>query len=210
MKAVLFVRVSKDQQDYERQINDLTGYAHGLGIEIVDSIAEKISGAKKNDIRPGVQALLHGAKNKNFQAVLVTELSRLGRSALELQKLIDELTSLKVCVIIQNLGIRSIDENGKRSPMADLMLAIVGQFAQMERSTHIERVNSGLDKARRAGIKLGRKEGTKKPIEKLLKENSIIIKKLTEGLTIRDIAKVCNCSTGTVQKIKKHIASNQI
>lgn len=47
MKVVLFARVSTNIQDYDRQINELTGLAKRNGWEIAASFAEKISGAKR-------------------------------------------------------------------------------------------------------------------------------------------------------------------
>ncbi len=47
MKVVLFARVSTNIQDYDRQINELTGLAKRNGWEIAASFAEKVSGAKR-------------------------------------------------------------------------------------------------------------------------------------------------------------------
>ena len=57
-QAVIFVRVSKKEQDYQRQVEDLRAVAQQQGIQVVAEIAEKISGAKRNQDREGIQQLL--------------------------------------------------------------------------------------------------------------------------------------------------------
>ncbi len=61
--------------------------------------------------------------------LLITELSRLGRNVFELQKLIDELMDIRVCLHIQNINLCTLDEKGKRSHLTSLILFIIGQFA---------------------------------------------------------------------------------
>ena len=46
--AVIFVRVSKKEQDYQRQVEDLRTVAQSQAVQVVAEIAEKISGAKRN------------------------------------------------------------------------------------------------------------------------------------------------------------------
>jgi len=58
-KACIFVRVSStnDRQDYNRQIEDLKVYCERQDLQIVHTISEKISGAKRNEDRVGVKEL---------------------------------------------------------------------------------------------------------------------------------------------------------
>lgn len=81
--VAIFGRVSTLGQEFDRQVSDLTKVADKLGYEVVEVITEKISGAKSNEERKGVQQLIKSAKAGNFQKVLVSEVSRLGRSTLE-------------------------------------------------------------------------------------------------------------------------------
>lgn len=94
-KGVIFVRVSKREQDYQRQIEDLRIVAQSQHVEIVAEISEKISGAKSNQERDGVQELLRLAQNGVINKVLVQEVSRLGRSTVEVLKILEALTALK-------------------------------------------------------------------------------------------------------------------
>ena len=82
MKVVLFCRVSTLQQEYDRQVNELSALAlsNCWGVEAI--FAEKISGVKKNVERAEQMKMVQFVEANNIDKVLVTELSRLGRNAL--------------------------------------------------------------------------------------------------------------------------------
>ena len=90
-KVCLFIRVSTQQQDYDRQILELTQYCRSRDFTITKTIASKISGVKKHEERPDVQELFHAAKNKQFNKVVVTEISRIGRNACDIRNTISYL-----------------------------------------------------------------------------------------------------------------------
>lgn len=79
--ACLFIRISTLLQDYNRQISDLTAYCRQKGYTISKSIATKITGAKTFADRQDLQELLAAANRNEFQKVIVTEISRIGRNA---------------------------------------------------------------------------------------------------------------------------------
>ena len=79
LQAVIFTRVSKNVQNYQRQIDDLTVYATKQGWTVIGVIAEKISGSRSNEDRDGIAQLLESASLGKFKKVLVSEVSRLGR-----------------------------------------------------------------------------------------------------------------------------------
>ncbi|GAB3637857.1 hypothetical protein GCM10027422_34470 [Hymenobacter arcticus] len=69
-QAVIFVRVSKKEQDYQRQVEDLRAVAQSQAVQVVAEIAEKISGAKRNQDREGIQQLLELSRQGAIQKVL--------------------------------------------------------------------------------------------------------------------------------------------
>jgi DNA invertase Pin-like site-specific DNA recombinase len=152
-KACLFVRVSSvnDRQDYNRQIIDLNDYCEKQELEITYTIAEKISGAKKNDERPGIKELRELARKKAFEVLLVSEISRLGRNPFQIQQVIEELSESGISIHIESLGLKTIDENGQRSPLVEFMLSILMQLSRMEREFLIQRMKSGLNHAKAIG-----------------------------------------------------------
>ena len=202
-RAALFVRVSTiDKQDFQRQIDDLKRYCERMGLEIVKVIGEKISGAKRNEERAGIQELLTRARAKEFDTVCTAEISRLGRSPFEVQKLIEELSSLKINIHIETLNLQTLDTEGKRSPMTDLIVGVLAQFARMERESIVQRVRSGLQRARAQGKHIGRPKGITEENE-LLTKYKPVVQDIESNISIRKIAKIHNISQNTILKVKK-------
>lgn len=198
-KAAIFVRVSKQSQDYERQIHDLTAYAERQGYTVVKTIAEKVSGAKSNDERHGITELLSLAASGGIQKVLVTEVSRLGRRTSEVLRVLEELSDRGVSVYAQNYNLETLTPDGKRNPIASLL------FTLLERETLVERINSGLAEARRKGKTLGRPIGTAKDNEQFLKENAPVVRLLKQDFSYRQVAKLAGVSVNTVRKVKSFL-----
>ena len=168
--AVIFVRVSKKEQDYQRQVEDLRAVAQSQAVQVVAEIAEKISGARKNQDREGIQQLLALSRQGAIQKVLVDEVSRLGRSTVEVLQIVEELTQLGISIYVQNFGIETL-KNDQRNPAVQFMFTLLAEFARLERETLRERILSGIDEARRQGIKIGRPVGT-------TEEKAVFLKKV--------------------------------
>lgn len=202
MNAVIFVRVSKKDMDYQRQIADLETAAKSRGYKIVEVITEKISGAKKTKDRPSMQHLLKLAKGNAFQTVFVSEVSRLGRNTLEVLQVVKELTELGINIFIETYNLETIIK-GKQNPMAQLMITLLAEFSRLEREFLIERTKSGLENAKRQGKTLGRPVGTTMDQESILEQYPSVIRSLKKGLSVREAAKVNDVSPTTVMKVKK-------
>jgi len=173
MEVAIFVRVSKNSQDYQRQITDLNGLAKRKGYNVVRTISEKVSGGNNNNQRTGINELLALAGDGKIKKVLVTEISRLGRKTSEVLNVIERLTDLRISVYVKNYDLETLSPDGKRNPVAQLLFTLLAEFARIEREFLIERINSGLDQARRNGKKLGRPVGTKKQRNQELKRSQL-------------------------------------
>ena len=200
-QAVIFVRVSKKEQDYQRQVEDLRAVAQNQGVQVVAEISEKISGAKRNQEREGIQQLLELSRRGAIQKVLVSEVSRLGRSTVEVLQIVEELTQLGISIYVQNFGLETL-KNGKRNPVAQFMFTLLAEFARLERETLRERILSGMDEARRQGIPIGRPAGTTEEKAVFLKKYVAVARQLRAGLSMRKTAKLCDVAINTVRKVK--------
>ena len=200
-QAVIFVRVSKKEQDYQRQVEDLRAVAQNQAVQVVAEIAEKISGAKRNQDREGIQQLLELSRLGAIQKVLVSEVSRLGRSTVEVLQIVEELTQLGVSIYVQNFGIETL-KNGKRNPVAQFMFTLLAEFARLERETLRERILSGMDEARRQGVTIGRPVGATEEKAVFLKKYAAVARQLRAGLSVRKTAKLCDVAINTVRKVK--------
>lgn len=204
MNVAIFARVSTtDRQTTDRQINDLRDLCTNQSWTIVETIAEHVSGAKANIDREGVQQLFALAKRRTIQKVIVTEISRIGRNVAESVQIIETLTAAGVSLYIQNIGMETLLADGRTNFMfKPILLTLVG-FAEMERELLRERIKSGLDTARRKGKKLGRPAGATETADDILAKYPSVVRNIRSGLSVRKIAKICDVSAGTVQKVKE-------
>ncbi|MFO0319446.1 MAG: recombinase family protein, partial [Neisseriaceae bacterium] len=88
--------------------------------------------------------------------VLVSELSRLGRSVGQIIQLVDELVKLKVRFIAIK---ENIQLDGKQDIQSKMMITMFGLFAEIERDLISERTREGLQAAKSKGKNLGRPKG---------------------------------------------------
>lgn len=203
-KAVIYARVSStnDRQDTGRQIKDLENYARSQNIEIVKIYEEHISGAKRIEERQILTECLEYCKKKSVNFLLLSELSRLGRSTLQVLRSLEILHEAKVSVYIQNLGLYTLQSDGKVNPIASIMVTVLAEMANIERSNIQYRLNSGRANYIANRGKLGRKKGSTKSEEKLREEYRETIALLKKGYSIRNIARLQGLGISTVQRIK--------
>jgi DNA invertase Pin-like site-specific DNA recombinase len=203
LPVVLFARVSSEAQDFGRQLRELERHATRAGYQVVATIAEKLSGSRRSRAkRPDLDQLLTLARSGQVRMVLVTELSRLGRRARETRQVVEELADLKVSVFALNIQLGSLLPDGKPNPIARLVMTVLMEVDEMETERLGQRIRSGQDKAYAAGAQKGRPVGTKENEKKLKDKYPKVVNYLQDGLTVREIATLCACSTNTVLKIK--------
>ena len=205
MKAVIYARVSSigDRQSTTRQVADLMKYAQYKEYEVVRIFEEHGSGGKKNQNRPILLEAVSFCINMNIDTILVSELSRIGRNAFEVLDTINILKENNINIFLQKENFTLLDENGKPSLFAPVLLATLATCAEMERDNISHRLNSGYKQYRANGGRVGRKPGSVKSVEKLKDEYREVIKELEKGESIRRTAKLHDVSISTVQRIKK-------
>lgn len=210
-KAVIFARTSKQSQKVERQIADLTEVAKKENYTIVKVIEEKISGSTKNENRKGISELLDYVENYKVDIVLTTEVSRLGRSPFQTHKIVETLTQKQIPIYFHSYRITTLikdeDDVYKRNPLAMILFHILSEFAFVEKEVLVQRINSGLQEARRKGVVLGRKKGSTEGKSELLKKYSKLIPDLKAGISLQKCMKIHGVSKNTIIKIKKVIAT---
>ena len=209
-KAVIYSRVSSvgDRQDTSRQIRDLEILAKQRNLIIEKTYEEHISGAKKTQDRPVLKECLDYCFNNEIDILLISELSRLGRNV------DDVLSNVRLCkekhlnVYFQKEQLSIFNDDGKEHPFLTIFIAVLGTCAEMERENIKFRLNSGKAQYLARGGKVGRKQGYKKPDEKLQEEYAGVIKMLRKGYPVRMIAKSEGVGISTVMRIKKKFIDN--
>lgn len=207
MNVVIYSRVSSQstRQSTERQVVDLERFATGRGDKVVAVFEEKVSGRKANVDRPVLSRCLEYCIDPQNQVdmLLLSEISRLGRSTLEILKALDILHTHKVCVYIQNLNLETLRPDKTVNPLSSLVTTLLGELAAMERQGIIDRLNSGRELYIEKGGRLGRRPGSKKNLEQKREEYKEAISLLKKGYSIRNVAKLTNKSVSTILSVKK-------
>ncbi|CVB06013.1 DNA-invertase hin [Serratia marcescens] len=137
-----YVRVSSEDQSVERQLN-------GLHLDRV--FIDKVSGKDTN--RPELKLLLSFAREGD--TVVIHSMDRLARNLDNLRSLVKELTTKGVQVKFIKEGLTF---SGDDSPIAQLLLSVMGAFAEFERSLIKERQREGIELAKKRGAYRGRKK----------------------------------------------------
>ena len=201
--AVIYARVSSvsDRQSTDRQVADLRAFAQREGIEVVGEYEEHGSGARED--RPELLRCVEFLRRGGCSSLLVSEISRLGRTVKGVVNTIDELTKVGVNVYFQDINLWTLLPDGSENPMAKIILTVLALGAELERKSIVGRLNSGRERAKAKGVRMGRPYGSKVSDKDLLKKYSDVAKKLRKGLALRDVAQLCGVSMATVQKVKK-------
>lgn len=154
-RTLAYLRTSTDKQDINHQKVEILEYARRERIHIDDFIAISISSKRERRARR-IDELLQ--KLSDGDKLIVTELSRLGRSTGEVIDLIDELVQggVQVIVLKQNLTLDK-DQDDIQSLT---MITLLSLFAQMERMMISKRTKEALAARKAQGVILGKPKGT--------------------------------------------------
>ena len=153
-KTVAYIRVSTTQQDLTNQKLAIHEYARRNGL-LIDRFVEVQMSTRKARQKSGVDEVIEGLEPGD--ALVVSELSRLGRSLGQIIQIVDQLVQRK----IQFTAIKeSICLNGKQDMRTKVMVTLFGLFAEIERDLISERTKEGLAAAKAKGKLLGRPKGS--------------------------------------------------
>lgn len=194
-RVVLCCRVSTSDQDNDRQERDLREYAERAGFEVVGVFRETLSGIRKAKGKEPVERKKAMAQDRRTDAVLVTELTRWGRSTQDLMDTLGQLASWDVSLIAQT-GL-TFDLS---TPQGKLIANLMASLAEFEHDLLRERVRSGIAAAKARGQTFGRRAGYQ-PSDRHAPE--VIRLAEEEKLSQRRIAEKLGISKTTVNEILK-------
>lgn len=179
-KTIAYIRASTDKQDLNNQKLEIFEFAKKNKLEVDDFIQMTIS-SRKNSKERRIDEMLSVLNDAD--TLIVTELSRLGRSTAEVIGLINELIKKQVRVIAikQNLDIKQHDMNSK------IMITLFSLFSELERDLISLRTKEALASKKMQGIQLGKPRGTIQK-SKFDKDSDKIKELLALGLSVRKIA----------------------
>jgi DNA invertase Pin-like site-specific DNA recombinase len=200
-RAALYVRVSTLDQTTANQERELWTVADRLGCEIVKVFKDHgISGAKGRDKRPQFDALCKAVTRREIDLVMAWSVDRLGRSLQDLVQFLSELHASGVDLFLHQQGLDTT------TPVGKAMFAMMGVFAEFERSMIQERVRAGIARAKAHGTKSGKPIGRPRTSRSKVEE---IAKALRDGIGIHRIAAQVGVGIGTVQRIRDGLVNLQ-
>jgi putative DNA-invertase from lambdoid prophage Rac len=188
LRVGIYCRVSTHDQNCDRQERDLQCYAHRCNYHVVQTFKETGSGAKHDRLER--QKIITLARSRSIDIILVSELTRWGRSTIDL---IDSLTQL------QTWGVSLIAQNGFQfdlsTPHGKMIASIMATLAEFERDLLKERIKSGISNARAKGKKFGRPTGGK-----IAASCDRINELRRQNMSVRSIARIVGLSPAGVGK----------
>ncbi|MDD0840689.1 recombinase family protein [Curvibacter sp. HBC61] len=140
-QQVGYLRVSTQEQNTQRQLD---------GVELDKRFEDKASG--KDTKRPELERCLSHLREGDV--LHVHSMDRLARSLDDLRKLVKDLNARGVVVRFHK---ENITFTGDDSPMANLLLSMLGAVGEFERTIIRERQKEGIVKAKERGVYKGRK-----------------------------------------------------
>jgi DNA invertase Pin-like site-specific DNA recombinase len=191
-RVVFYTRVSSIDQNVATQLCDLRPLAAARGYEIVGEYTDTISGTKAK--RPGLNQLMSDARRGRFDAVLIWGFDRLARSVRHFLEILDELNHLNIALV-------SFRENvDTDSALGRAMIVILAAISELERSLIVERVKSGMRRARLEGRQIGR--------ARLDINREQVVEDRRTGMSLTTVAKRHNISRASVCRLMKESNEN--
>lgn len=194
MRKARYIRVSTGNQKTARQ------EARQNKDEII--FTDIVSGSIPFENREKGKDLMKAIQSGEIDYVSVSSIDRLGRNLYNILTTLEFFKENGIILKVDNLGIESL-VNGKENSAFKLIISVMANIAEMERESILERQREGIALAKLKGIYKGRVLGSKESEEDFLAKYKEVVKSLKKGNSVRDTAKICKVSTGTVQKVKR-------
>jgi DNA invertase Pin-like site-specific DNA recombinase len=192
MTTIGYIRVSSNKQTLEHQRFEIENFTLKKGIKIDKWIEEKMSSRKALDKRK-LGELLNNLQENDL--IITCEISRLGRSLLEVMKI------LETC-LNKNCQVWTIKENYRlgNDIQSKVLAFAFGLAAEIERNLISQRTKSSLANIKATGKKLGRPYNAETKKLKLAKNQKRIQKLIADGVSKSKIAKIFNVERATLRK----------
>jgi DNA invertase Pin-like site-specific DNA recombinase len=196
MKKARYNRISSPNQNIERQL------VRNHPDEIIFN--DIVSGAVAFNERDKGRELIKWIEDGTINFVSVAAVDRLGRNLYDVLTTLEYFTENNVILRVDNLGLESM-ANGKPNPVFKLILSVLANVSEMERTNLRERQLEGIAIAKAKGVYKGRERGSSMSKYEFLTKHKNVVKEVQSHpeLSIRKLAKITGASIGTVQKVKK-------
>ncbi len=193
-RVAIYTRVSTDSQTVENQRRELDAVAERMGWIIVERLADEgISGAKGREKRPSYDRLMTMVTRREIDFIACWSVDRLGRS---LQHLVSFLSKINERSVDLYLHVQGLDTS---TPSGRTMFAMLGVFAEFERSMLRDRIMAGLARSEKRSGRPSLDADLEHRARKLL----------DSGMSINATAKKLRIGVATTHRIKARMAQAQ-
>lgn len=207
MNIFAYIRVSTDKQDLDNQKFGVMEYAKKKKYTPIIFFEDQVSG-KKSWKERGLKKLID--QTKKGDVLLVSEISRLARSTLQVLEFLQEAANKEISVhIVKSNMIMDDSLNSK------ITAVVLGLAAEIERDFISARTTEALAKRKAEGLPIGRRKGSVNLTKKLDKRKDDIIDMLSKGIYKTEIAKFAECTPETLYRwmyannLARYIDSNK-
>lgn len=193
-RAVIYARVSTDDQDAQNQITQMKDFISNQEWKRVKVITDVASGGKGRSDRPGLAEVFAMAHRRECDVLLFWSLDRLSREG-----------SRQTIAYLEQLESHGVDWHSYTEPyisslgvFSDAIIALLSALAKQERVRIGERTKAGLERARAAGKKLGRPKGDGSKAKQAAKLKA-------QGLSYAEIGRKMRLSRGRAFQLVKAV-----
>lgn len=192
---VAYLRVSTGHQVLDNQSNEISKYADAKGITIDKWVTEVVSGKRKGSERKLGAAI---KKMKEGDMLIVTEISRLSRTLMDIMSIMGTLLQ-------KGVNLYSIKDGYSfdNSINSKVLIFAFGLVAEIERNLISIRTKEALELRKLQGVKLGRPKNTLRKMNILIDNVSCIVKALERGETKAKICRRYRISFSTFTRFEK-------
>lgn len=192
---VAYLRVSTGHQVLDNQSNEISKYTDAKGITIDKWVTEVVSGKRKGSERKLGAAI---KKMKEGDMLIVTEISRLSRTLMDIMSIMGTLLQ-------KGVNLYSIKDGYSfdNSINSKVLIFAFGLVAEIERNLISLRTKEALELRKLQGVKLGRPKNTLRKMNILIDNVSCIVKALERGETKARICRRYRISFGTFTRFEK-------
>jgi DNA invertase Pin-like site-specific DNA recombinase len=171
---------------------------------------EGVSGRISFQDRSSGKKLLDDIQRGKISQVVVLRIDRLGRSTQNILETIKFIHQYQVPIRSISEGITTLDEQGRETPMTNLLLNLLSSLSEFQYHQIKEKTQDGIQRGKLEGKYTGRKTGSVESVDKF--KNKPKVKKIKEllgsGLGVRSISRIVECSPNYIYKVKEKLELN--
>jgi len=168
---------------------------------------EGVSGRISFQDRPSGKKLLQDISTGKISQVVVLRIDRLGRNTTDILTTIKLIHQYQIPIRSINEGITTLDDNGKETPMTNLLLNLLSSLSEFQYHQTREKTLDGILRGKLDGKYKGRKTGSVESVDKF--KNKPKVKKIREllgsGIGVRSISRIVECSPNYIYKVKEKL-----